>query len=137
MRTLNRLIMLGVVIVASSMLCAGISSAAGLSVKAKDGVGSYLVDDKGMTLYLFKKDSPGKSACGAANGCLEKWPVFFVDKIEPAAGIDAAAVGVITREDGIKQSTYRGLPLYYFIKDKAAGDTFGQGVNNVWYVVAP
>ena len=53
----------------------GYASAGGLDVKTKDGIGSYLADDKGMTLYLFKKDSPGKSACGAANGCLERWPV--------------------------------------------------------------
>jgi predicted lipoprotein with Yx(FWY)xxD motif len=124
-------------IVAATILSASLASAAALNVKMKDGIGSYLADEKGMTLYLFKKDSPGKSACAATGGCLEKWPVFFAEKIEPAAGIDAAAIGVITREDGKKQSTYKGLPLYYFFKDKAEGDTLGQGVNNVWYVVAP
>jgi predicted lipoprotein with Yx(FWY)xxD motif len=120
-----------------SLFFAGVATAATLGVKSKEGVGSYLTDEKGMTLYLFKKDSPGVSACGASNGCLEKWPVFFADKIESAAGINAAGISVITREDGKKQTTYKGLPLYYFFKDKAAGDTFGQGVNNVWYVVAP
>jgi predicted lipoprotein with Yx(FWY)xxD motif len=123
-------------IVAGMIMFASVASAAGLNVKVKDGIGSYLVDDKGMTLYLFKKDLPGKSAC-AAGGCLEKWPVFHVDGIKPADGIDASAIAVITRDDGKKQTTYKGLPLYYFIKDKAAGDTLGQGVNNVWYVVAP
>ena len=108
-----------------------------MNVKVKDGIGSYLTDEKGITLYLFKKDSAGKSACGAANGCLEKWPVFHAAKIEPAEGIDVASIGVITRDDGLKQTTYKGLPLYYFFKDKAAGDTLGQGLNNVWYIVAP
>ena len=52
-------------------------------------------------------------------------------------GVKADDFGVITRDDGKKQSTFKGMPLYYFFKDKKAGDTFGQGVNNVWYVVAP
>ena len=137
MRTIKGLLSLVFTVVAGTMLCASIASAAGLNVKVKDGIGSYLTDEKGMTLYLFKKDSPGKSACGAANGCLEKWPVFHSTKIEPAEGVDAASIGVITRDDGLKQTTYKGLPLYYFFKDKAAGDTLGQGVNNVWYIVAP
>jgi hypothetical protein len=33
--------------------------------------------------------------------------------------------------------TYNHMPLYYWIKDKAPGDTTGQGNNDVWYVVAP
>jgi predicted lipoprotein with Yx(FWY)xxD motif len=136
MRTFKKLVMLALVIAAGSMLYAGIASAAGLNIKEKDGLGSFLVDEKGMTLYLFKKDLPGKSVC-AAGGCLEKWPIFFAEAIEPAAGVDAASIAVITREDGKRQNTYKGLPLYYFVKDKAIGDTLGQGVNNVWFVVAP
>jgi predicted lipoprotein with Yx(FWY)xxD motif len=129
--------MLMMVTVATGVfMYASIASAAGLKVGTKDGIGSYLTDDKGISLYLFKKDTVGKSVCGAANGCLEKWPVFLADAA-PGAGVDAAAIGTITRDDGTKQTTYKGLPLYYFFKDKAAGDTMGQGVNNVWYVVAP
>lgn len=137
MRVFNNLRMLGLTIVAGSLLCASVASAASLNVKTKDGIGSYLADEKGMTLYLFKKDSPGKSACSAANGCLERWPVYHASKFEAGAGVDATSIGVITRDDGLKQTTYKGLPLYYFAKDKAAGDTLGQGLNNVWYIVAP
>jgi alpha-glucoside transport system substrate-binding protein len=35
------------------------------------------------------------------------------------------------------QTTYKGWPLYYFVNDQAAGDTLGQGVNNVWFVIDP
>ena len=35
------------------------------------------------------------------------------------------------------QTTFMGYPLYYYIKDKAPGDTTGQGVNSVWFVVNP
>lgn len=130
-------LMMMVVVAASVLMFASFSDAATLTVKAKDGGGAFLTDDKGMTLYLFKKDAPGKSVCAAASGCLEKWPVFFADAVDPAAGIDATAVGAITRDDGLKQTTYKGQPLYYFFKDTNAGDVNGEGMGNVWYIVAP
>jgi predicted lipoprotein with Yx(FWY)xxD motif len=137
MRAIRNLMMMVMTIAAGTMLLASLASAATLTIKAKEGIGSYLADEKGMALYLFKKDSLGKSACGAANGCLEKWPVFYSEKIEPAPGIDAASIGVITRDDGLKQTTYKGNPLYYFFNDKDDEDVYGQGVNGVWFVVAP
>jgi len=124
-------------VAAVMVIIAAAAQAATVSIKTRDGIGAYLVDDKGMALYLFKKDSPNKSACGAANGCLERWPVFYVDKVDPAPGINPATFGTITRDDGKKQTTYKGQPLYYFFKDKDSDDVYGQGVNNVWYVVAP
>jgi Secreted repeat of unknown function len=29
------------------------------------------------------------------------------------------------------------MPLYYFARDATAGETAGQGVNDLWWVVAP
>lgn len=106
-----------------------------VKVMKKDGVGSYLADAKGMTLYWFKKDSPGKSAC--AGPCVEKWPIYHREKVVAGEGTKEGDFGTITREDGKKQTTFRGYPLYYWVGDKAAGDTAGQGVNNVWYVIDP
>ena len=37
--------------------------------------------------------------------------------------------------DGTQQVTYAGLRLYYFAKDAGAGQTNGQGVGGVWFVV--
>lgn len=137
MRVLNKLIVMVAMLGVGGFFFASLATAATLTVKAKDGVGSYLADDKGMALYLFKKDAAGKSVCGTANGCIEKWPAFFADAVAQNSGIDPAAVGVTTRDDGAKQTTYKGQPLYYFFKDKSSDDVLGQGVNNVWYVVAP
>jgi predicted lipoprotein with Yx(FWY)xxD motif len=43
----------------------------------------------------------------------------------------------ITRTDGTTQVTYNGWPLYYYAKDQQAGDTTGEGVGSVWYLVSP
>jgi predicted lipoprotein with Yx(FWY)xxD motif len=106
-----------------------------VKVAEKDKIGKYLTDAKGMTLYEFKKDSPGKSAC--AGECLAKWPLYYQEHAAATHGVKAKDLGTITREDGKKQTTYRGMPLYYFAGDKAPGDTHGQGVKDIWFVVAP
>lgn len=101
----------------------------------KEGVGNYLTDAQGKTLYWFQKDSPGKSAC--MGPCVEKWPIYFREKVKAGEGTKDEDFGTITREDGKKQSAFRGYPLYYWVGDKAKGDTGGQGVNGVWFVIDP
>jgi predicted lipoprotein with Yx(FWY)xxD motif len=110
---------------------------AGDAVKtaSKEGVGAFLVDSKGMTLYTFKKDSPGKSACSGE--CLAKWPAFHAYDLKPGGNLKAGDFSEITRDDGAKQTAYKGLPLYYFVADKAAGDTAGQGMKGVWMAATP
>lgn len=102
---------------------------------AKDGSMPRLVDSKGMTVYYFTKDSIGKSACSGE--CLTKWPVVPSEAVKAETGLDPAQFGTITREDGAKQVTFRGYPLYTFFKDKMPGDINGQGVNSVWYTINP
>ncbi len=126
----------GIVAMVLVVVVAGEASAdSSLDIRTKDGIGSYLVDAKGMTLYHFDKDMPGKSAC--AGPCVENWPIFYSDTVTVSQGLNPTDFGTITRDDGKKQTTYRGMPLYYFVKDKAPDDTFGQGVKDIWHVVKP
>jgi predicted lipoprotein with Yx(FWY)xxD motif len=104
-------------------------------IKYKDGVGNYLTDGKGMTLYYFKKDQPNRNAC--AGPCLEIWPIYYAGKINAAAGFDAKDFGEFIRPDGKKQTTFKNWPLYYFVDDKTPGDTNGQGFKGVWSVINP
>lgn len=101
-----------------------------------DTLGSFLVDDKGMTLYLFTKDTPNTSNC--YDKCATSWPPLLTTG-NPVAGdgLDTSKLGTTTRTDGAVQVTYNGWPLYYFAKDKAAGDVTGQDVGSVWFVVSP
>lgn len=135
MKRIERLASLAVA--ATLLLAAGpaLADHHAVKVEKKDGIGSYLADAKGMTLYTFKSDMPGMSHCEGA--CVESWPVYFAEKVEPKKGVAAKDFATITRADGKKQTTYKGMPLYYFAGDKAAGDTAGQGVKDVWFAAAP
>jgi predicted lipoprotein with Yx(FWY)xxD motif len=106
-----------------------------IQLQAKEGTGSYLVDPKGMSLYYFKKDMPTISAC--INECLKRWPMFYTEKIAVQTPLKKKDFGVFIRDDGKKQTTYRGWPLYYFFKDAKPGDMKGEGINKVWYVIYP
>jgi predicted lipoprotein with Yx(FWY)xxD motif len=123
------------VIAIVALVFAGIAAAEEVGTKSKEGIGNYLADSRGMTLYSFDKDSPGKSAC--VGPCVENWPIFYAEKVTVSAGLDAKNFGTITREDGKKQSTYKDAPLYYFSKDSAPGDTNGQGFKNIWRAAKP
>ena len=120
-----------------SVVLAGMALADTHAIKltGKDGVGKFFTDSRGMTLYIFKKDSPGKSAC--AGPCVEKWPLYFREKVAVPDGVKDTDFGTIAREDGKKQTTYKGWPLYYFAGDKAPKDVLGQGVGTVWFVANP
>jgi predicted lipoprotein with Yx(FWY)xxD motif len=111
------------------------TGAATLSLGKNDQLGSFLVDDKGMTLYLFTKDTPNTSVC--YDKCATAWPPLLTTG-EPVTGegADASLLGTTKRTDGSVQVTYNGWPLYYYEKDKAAGDVTGQDVGGVWFVVS-
>lgn len=93
--------------------------------------GGVLTDDNGMTLYTFDKD-PAASGRSVCNGkCADSWPPL-------KAAADAKPGGkytVITRDDGAKQWTYDGKPLYLWVKDKKPGDRTGDGFRKLWHVV--
>lgn len=102
-----------------------------------DSLGAFLVDSNGMTLYLFTQDSPNISNC--YDQCAVNWPPLILEEgqeLNGAAGV-TGVLGTIERSDGGLQVTYNGMPLYYWVKDAAPGETTGQGVNGVWFVVPP
>jgi predicted lipoprotein with Yx(FWY)xxD motif len=113
-----------------------VTGAAVLDLGQNDELGSFLVDEKGMTLYLFTKDTPNTTVC--YDKCAIAWPPLLTNG-DPVAGdgVDASMLGTTTRTDGAIQVTYNGWPLYYYEKDKAPGDVIGQNVGDVWFVISP
>jgi predicted lipoprotein with Yx(FWY)xxD motif len=114
----------------------GATVPASIMVGKNDTLGSFLVDDKNMTLYLFTKDTPNTSNC--YEKCATAWPPLLT-KGAPVVGtgVDGSKIGTTTRKDGSEQVTYNGWPLYYYIKDAKAGDVVGQNVGEVWFVINP
>ena len=109
------------------------------AAEAMDGVhatesdlGTILVDPDGFTLYIFTVDGEGESAC--YDDCAVTWPPVPADTAV-SSDLDQSMFGSIERTDGIGQLTVNGMPLYRYAPDANPGDTTGQGVNDVWFVV--
>jgi predicted lipoprotein with Yx(FWY)xxD motif len=128
MKHLPRRMLASLSIAVSAALLAALPTVASAQASTKDG---KLVATNGMTLYVFDKDSDGKSAC--TGQCATNWPPFTADASSGAKGDWT----VITRDDGKKQWAYKGKPLYFFVKDQKPGDANGDGVNKVWHAAKP
>ena len=104
---------------------------------ADTSLGTVVVDGNGMTAYYFLKDvkDSGTSAC--SGDCLAAWPPITTESDTPTVEGVTGEVGTITATDGSTQITIDGRPIYTFAQDSAPGDVNGQGVNDVWYVIAP
>ena len=135
MLKLRSLVVLLCVVLAASAALAQDAPTVGLG--HTDELGDFLVGPDGMTLYLFTPDPLGETVC--YNQCAENWPPLTVesaDALTAAEGIPGE-LGTVEREDGSLQVTYNDIPLYYWIRDEAVGDTTGQGVGGVWWILPP
>lgn len=116
-----------------------IESNVALGLNSNKTLGNYLIGYNGMTLYLYTKDTGKDSTC--YDQCAVNWPPYIVGPEDNVTnvkeGVDPKKVGTTIRTDGKIQVTYNGHPLYFWKNDKQSGDTTGQGVGEVWYVLKP
>ncbi|HDR9485764.1 TPA: hypothetical protein QDC20_004873 [Burkholderia aenigmatica] len=113
---------------AAALVAAIVRPAAAEPPRAGDG---KLVDEDHMTLYVFDRDAPGKSACDST--CAASWPPARADAYDKAAG----ALSLVARDDGSKQWAYHGRPLYRWKQDRKPGDAGGDGIGGMWHVARP
>ncbi|HAG58247.1 MAG TPA: hypothetical protein DEQ49_13935 [Arthrobacter bacterium] len=114
------------------------TAAAAVDLKTvSSSAGTIVVDAKGMSVYLFTKDTKGSGTSACTGACMAMWPPVLSTAATPSADGVAGKLGTITTPAGAKQVTLNGLPLYYFANDKKPGDILGQGVGNVWNLVNP
>lgn len=105
-----------------------------VTTKGIDRFGEILTDHQGWVLYLFTEDGENRTNCTGT--CALNWPPLLTARDPSSAGnANAALLGTIRRDDGTRQVTYKSRPLYYFNRDRLAGEARGQGVFDAWYVV--
>ncbi len=102
-------------------------------------LGKTLVDANGRTLYLFEGDKANVSRLSHAG--LAVWPRFTsASTVKAESGARAAKIGTITTPHGVRQVTYNGHPLYYYVGDSKPGSIRGQRLDEfgaLWYVLGP
>jgi len=110
---------------------------------------TYLTDKDGRSLYTFDNDTQNLSNCydstpTSNEGCESTWPVFYAEDLGALpTGIKKSDFETIERDasraktgESLKQTSYKGSPLYYFTPDaKKSGVTNGDWVNDVWHLV--
>jgi predicted lipoprotein with Yx(FWY)xxD motif len=101
--------------------------------------GKFLVNGAGRAIYLWVKDGHDQSMC--TGSCASAWPpVTTTGPVTGSGGVLSSDLGTITRSGGVKQVTYDGHPLYYYVGDTGAGTVNGQGSTGFgayWWLVAP
>lgn len=115
-------------------------AAAKITISTTRGTaGTYLVGQSGRALYLWVADSNGQSACSGE--CAKVWPPLLASATPSVSGgVNASDLGLTARAGGVKQVTYNGHPLYYYVADHGPGTTAGQGNNGFgakWWLVSP
>jgi predicted lipoprotein with Yx(FWY)xxD motif len=124
---------------ADSSSSAAPAPAVALGTASSTSLGRYLADANGRSVYVFMKDKKNVSTC--ADACAAAWPPFAASSAPSTdSSVKSAMVGTIVRSDNRSQTSYNGMPLYYYEDDKQPGDVEGQGkteFGGLWYVLSP
>ena len=112
----------------------GDGEAAAVSLRQDPGVGSFLVDGQGRSLYALASDDGDASCTG---DCLESWQPF-ISSGRPIgrAGVVPGFLSTVEGPGGESQVAYRGAPLFYYVGDEEPGEANGQGGDDIWFLVS-
>jgi predicted lipoprotein with Yx(FWY)xxD motif len=123
--------------VALALLAGSVSTASAFSGDIGVGatsLGNIIIDGKGMTAYYYDRDLPNSGVSTCTGACLTHWPIIAAATSTPVVQGISAKVTIIAATN---QIVINGRPIYTFAGDIKPGDTNGQGVGGVWYVVSP
>lgn len=95
-----------------------------------------LTANNGLTLYTLSAEKNGRFICKGK--CLKDWhPLVVAKGVKPAGPVP---LGTIKRPDnGMRQVTFGGRPLYTFDEDTKKGEANGEGFKDVgtWHAATP
>lgn len=98
-------------------------------------LGPILTDAKEMTLYHYKADADGKTAC--LGQCAVNWPPLPASGTPTAQSVLGGKLATFIRPDAGDQVIYNDRPLYTFAGDNKPGDVAGPGIAGAWFVATP
>lgn len=97
---------------------------------------TVLIANNGLTLYSLSVEKNGKFICKGS--CLKDWhPLVVAAGVKPTGPV---SLGTVKRPDnGMRQVTFEGRPLYTFDEDSKKGDAKGEGIEDVgtWHAARP
>jgi predicted lipoprotein with Yx(FWY)xxD motif len=100
------------------------------AVAAAPSPAGIMVDSRGMTVYTYDRDQPGRSAC--TGRCARD----FRPVVAPPNAAYSQEWTTVRRSDGVEQWAYQGRALYTSVRDQQPGETNGDGMDNGrWHVV--
>jgi predicted lipoprotein with Yx(FWY)xxD motif len=125
---------------AALALGSGTAVTVGSASSAKLGE-RVLVDARGRTLYALSPETTRHLLCTSGR-CRRFWPPLTVRsrkaRLKAGTGVQGR-LEILRRRDGLLQVTLRGLPLYRFAHDHAAGEVNGEGIESfggTWHAVS-
>jgi predicted lipoprotein with Yx(FWY)xxD motif len=140
-RHLSIAIVAAVAILAVAALCSALAVASTSKRVVKEANSAslgktVLTADNGLTLYTLSAEKHGTFICKGS--CLKDWhPLVVARGVKPTGPV---ALGTIKRPDnGLRQVTFEGRPLYTFDADTKKGDAKGEGFKDVgtWHAATP
>jgi predicted lipoprotein with Yx(FWY)xxD motif len=97
---------------------------------------TVLTANNGLTLYTLSAEKHGTFICKGS--CLKDWhPLVVAKGVKPTGPVQ---LGTVKRPDnGRRQVTFEGRPLYTFDDDRKKGDANGEGFKDVgtWHAATP
>ena len=148
-RTRLRIAVIAALAVAIAIAAAGSGSAAvqrtakGATVQTKkiSGLGTVLVNSRGLTLYMFAPDKQKRVTC--KGGCAVVWPPLKVkagQKLTAGGAAKKSLLGTDRNPGGGRVVTYNHWPLYTYVSDTKPSQAIGQAIKQsggYWYVLSP
>src|SRR2546426_4124993 len=106
------------------------------TVTVKGQSETVLTNAQGLTLYYFTADSATQSA--VSGNLAQIWHAqLFTGSGGPTSSASLTRKLSVQKDVNGNQIRYKGHPLYTFSGDSAPGQTNGEGLYGVWFVVTP
>ncbi len=109
-----------------------VSAHAASPIKWKTDKGQVIAGSNSYkTLYTYDNDKDGRPTC--LDKCAEAWPPHIAEYWDTPR----EPFGTVELEDGKKQWTLKGMPLYFSVLDEKKGTANGDGIDGKWNAARP